>query len=141
MAGRIVERSSGREARVRLVRYPTNQRFLKAMAADDRELDKRPLARLWLEHPLERRWKACTDDPECSDPALFNLALAVRRDIALATSMPTGAWQRERFQRWRSGQEADEGRQTGRRSASAALGAFLSGPAAAAAIAPREEVQ
>ena len=86
---RIVERSPGREPLVRFVRYPTHQRFLKAMAAGDRELDGRPLTRLWLEHPLARRWKACTDDPECTDPALFNLALAVRRDFALATSIPT----------------------------------------------------
>ena len=56
---RIVERSPGRDALVRFVRYPTHQRFLKAMAAGDRELDGRPLTRLWLEHPLARRWKAC----------------------------------------------------------------------------------
>ena len=86
---RIVERSSGHEARVRFVRYPTHQRFLKAMAAGDQQLDGRTLTRLWLEHPLARRWKACTDDPESTDPALFNLALAVRRDFALPTT-PTG---------------------------------------------------
>ncbi len=28
---------------------------------------------------------------ECTDPALFNLALAVRRDFGLPTSIPTGA--------------------------------------------------
>ena len=83
---RIVERSPGREALVRFVRYPTHQRFLKAMAAGDRELEGRPLTQLWLGHPLARRWKACTDDPECTDLALFNLALAVRRDFALTTS-------------------------------------------------------
>ena len=81
---RIVERSPGREALVRFVRYPTHQRFLKAMAAGDRELEGRPLTRLWLEHPLARRWKACTDDPERTDPALFNLALAAQRDFGPA---------------------------------------------------------